>query len=232
MAENTNSVNEEIIEQAKLVIEEKTFKEKVKYFYHYYRIHVIVAAILLFFIGAVIYTIKSNKEELLQVVVVNGNINVDYDKFYDAYVSQKEFDKKTQAYTIDPHYYIEKDFPSAYEQEMAEKIYIMGTAGEVDVVLCDESYFEVTYDIAFGHDLSLVMSDEQMEKWGDLLFWYDCPDDSYDGIEAVGVDISDFAKIKELNMFPNSKGYFVLVLNSPYAQNALDFLEYLETPSK
>ena len=230
MAENTNSVNEEILEQTKQVMEEKTFKEKVIYFFGYYKVHLIVALLIIFFIGSVIYTIVSNKEELLQVVVVNGNVNVDYDKFYDAYTADKVYDEKTQSYTIDPYYYIDVDDPTNYEEEMSEKLYVMATASELDVILCDESYFEVTADIAMGHDLSLVMSDEQLEKYSDLLYWYDCPDDSYDGIEAVGVDITDFAKIKELNMFPDTKAYFVLILNSPYAENALDFLEYLDTP--
>lgn len=230
MAEQTNSVNEEIIEQAKQVLEKKSFTEKVKYFVGYYKIHALVVAAVIFLIVSVIYMIVSDKEELLQVAVVNGNVNVDYDKLYDGFVSNREYDEKTQAYTLDPWYYISAENPTNYEEEQAEKLYIMATASELDVILCDESFFYATADIAMGHDLSLVMSEEQMEHYKELLFWYDCPDDSFDGIEAVGVDITDFAKIKSLNMFPNTKGYFVLILNSPYAENALDFLEYLETP--
>lgn len=230
MAENTNSVNEEIIEQAKQVLEEKTFIEKVKYFVGYYKIHALVAAAIVFLIVAVIYMIVSDKEELLQVAVVNGNVNVDYDKLYDGFVEGREYDEKKQAYTIDPWYYISAENPSNYEQEQAEKLYVMATASELDVIICDESFFLATADIAMGHDLSLVMSEEQMERYKDLLYWYDCPDDSFDGIEAVGVDITDFPKIKELNMFPDTRAYFVLILASPYPENALDFLEYLETP--
>lgn len=230
MAGNTNSVNEEIKEQTKQVMEERNFTEKVKYFFYYYKIHLIVGALVIFFIGSIIYTIASQKEELLQVIVVNGDLNVNYDKLWNDYVSTKEYDKKKQDYTFDPYYHISFENPTEYEQTLSEKIYLMGTASELDVLICDETYFEATKVVGFGHDMSKVMTPEQMAKWGDLAVWYDCPDDSQEGEELIGIDISDFAKIKEYNVYPGTKAYFVLVLNSPYPENAFDFLEYLDTP--
>lgn len=230
MADQTNSVNEEIIEQAKQVLEERTFIEKVKYFVGYYKIHALVVAAVLFLIGSVIYMIVSDKEELLQVAVVNGNVNVDYDTLFENYVKDKVYDEKKEDYVMDPWYHVSADDPTNFEKEQAEKLYVMAISSELDVILCDEGFFEATAEVAMGHDLSLVMSEEQMEHYKDLLYWYDCPDDSFDGIEAVGVDITDFPKIKDLNMFPGTKAYFVLILASPYPENALDFLEYLETP--
>ena len=46
-----NSVNDEIREQHKRVLEQEGFKGRLKYFAHYYKWHVIIALIVIVFFG-------------------------------------------------------------------------------------------------------------------------------------------------------------------------------------
>ena len=52
-----NSVNDEIREQQKKVLQEQGFKGKLEYFIYYYKWHVIISAIVLLFGGSMIYQV-------------------------------------------------------------------------------------------------------------------------------------------------------------------------------
>ena len=83
-----------------------------------------------------------------------------------------------------------------------------------------------------------------LKKYEDRLVWYDFPfeevgiegyeqeyEQDYKGrYEALSIDITDFEKIKEYDMFPNKKGYAIIISNTSHLERAIEFLEYLDTP--
>jgi len=225
-----NSVNDEIKEQHRLVREEKTFKEKLAYFFYYYKMHVLVTALIIFGLSYLIYTYATQKETVFQVAYINGFPNVDKELFMDEYTKTIEFDPKKQEVILDDSFYIDLDNMSMLDEQSAEKIYILASAGELDACVVDETYFEVLAEGGYLLNLENVLSAQQKETYQDKFFYYDSSQNLYEGEELVGIEVTDAAKIVSTESFPNSKAYFCIIVNSEYVDNALAYLEYLYTP--
>ncbi len=225
-----NSVNDEIREQQKKVLENEGLKGRLQYFIYYYKWHVIIAVIVLIFTINTIIDLATRKDIILQVVYVNGFPNVESTEFMEDFQKNIEINEKKETTQLDDTFYINSKSPSIYDEQYMEKLMVMASAGTIDVVVVDEDYFKTMAAGGYFLDLSKILSSEQMNKYSDKLFYYDCPDNLTEGEEAIGIEITDAAKIVSTQSFPNTKCYFGIIANAEHIDNSLAFLEYLETP--
>ena len=131
---------------------------------------------------------------------------------------------------MDASFYINTESPTLYDEQNSEKLFVMASAGVVDVVLADEDYFFSMAENGFLLDLSTILSEEQMEQYVDRALYYDSPNNYAEGEEFVGIEITNSPKIVETQSYPNDKAYFCMIMNAPNIENSLAFLEYLDTP--
>ena len=225
-----NSVNDEIREQQKKVLENEGLKGRLQYFVYYYKWHVIIGAIILIFVINTIVEFATRKDTVLQVVYINGFPNVESTEFMTDFQKTIEINEKKEITQLDDSFYINSDSPSYYDEQYIEKLLVMSSAGTIDVVVVDEDYFKIMAQGGYFLDLSTVLSDEQMAEYNDRLFYYDCPDNLTEGEEAIGIEITDAAKIVSTQSYPNTKCYFGIIVNSKHIDHSLAFLNYLETP--
>jgi hypothetical protein len=111
-------------------------------------------------------------------------------------------------------------------------------------MLCDEDFMKFARAQDCAYDLTKVLPDNDLKKYEDKLVWYDFPfeevgiegyeqeyEQDYKGrYEALCIDITDFEKIKEYDMFTNKNGYAIIISNTSHLDRAIEFLEYLDTP--
>lgn len=225
-----NSVNDEIREQQKRVLEQEGFKGRLKYFTHYYKWHVIIALIVILFFGTSIYDIVTRKDTALQVLMVNGFPNVESKEIMLDFEKNIEINTKKEETLMDASFYINTESPTLFDEQNSEKLFVMASAGVVDVVLADEDYFLSMAENGFLLDLSTILTEEQMEQYADRALYYDSPNNYAEGEEFVGIEITNSPKIIETQSYPNDKAYFCMIMNAPNIENSLAFLEYLDTP--
>ena len=225
-----NSVNDEIREQQKKVWEQEGFKGKLKYFLYYYKWHVIISLVVIIFFGTSIYDIVTRKDTALQVLMVNGFPNVESDVFMDAFETTIEINTKKEEALMDASFYINTESPTLFDEQNSEKLFVMASAGVVDVVLADEAYFMDMAESGFLLDLSTILTEEQMTLYADRAVYYDSPNNYAEGEEFVGIEVTNSPKMIETQSYPNNKAYFCMIMNAPNIDNAWAFLEYLDTP--
>ena len=225
-----NSVNDEIREQQKKVLQEQGFKGKLEYFIYYYKWHVIISAIVLLFGGSMIYQVLTQKDVALQVVYVNGFPNVESTEIMADFQKTISIDENKEEVLLVCCFYINSDTPSYYDQQSIEKLLVMCSAGSIDVCVVDEGYFMNMAEAGYFLDLSTVLSDEQMELYKDRIVWYDCPDNMTEGEEAIAIEVTASPKLVSTESFPNTKCYYGIIVNSAHIENSLAYLEYIETP--
>ena len=246
MSQEFNSVNDEIKNEAKKVWMTKTGKERYKYFVYYYKVHFIVAAVALCMLVSIIHFFATRKESILEVLVVNGQVNadVDYDGLIDGYASTLTYDQKKEELIIDPNYQINPEGTDQYSQANIQKVFVNVAVGELDVLLCDEDFMRFTRAQDCAADLTGILPKDMLDKYEDKLVWYDYPFEEvgvegfeedyrqeYEGrYEAVCIDITDFAKVKEYDIFAGRNGYAFIISNTANIDRAVGFLEYLDTP--
>ena len=120
-----NSVNDEIREQQKRVLEQEGFKGRLKYFAHYYKWHVIIALIVILFFGTSIYDIVTRKDTALQVLMVNGFPNVESKEIMLDFEKNIEINTKKEETLLDASFYINTESPTLFDEQNSEKLFVM-----------------------------------------------------------------------------------------------------------
>lgn len=225
-----NSVNDEIREQQRKVLESQGLKGRIEYFFYYYKWYVLTGAIILLVVGSMIYDIVTKKDMIMQAVYVNGFPNVENELFMADFEKTIEINHKKEETSLIDDFYIDMDAYTYFDAQNIEKLLVLCSAGTVDVCVVDEGYLMHMAEGGYFMDLSTVFSPEQMKKYEDKLVWYDCPDNIAEGEEAIALEITDASKIVSTQSYPNSKCYFTIIVNAPNVENAMAFLDYLETP--
>ena len=96
-----NSVNDEIREQQKKVMENEGLKGRLQYFVYYYKWHVIIGAIILIFVINTIVEFATRKDTVLQVVYINGFPNVESTEFMADFQKTIEINEKKEITQLD-----------------------------------------------------------------------------------------------------------------------------------
>lgn len=242
MPADVNSVNEEILNEAKKIWKEKQGIEKWKYFFYYYKVHLAVVIFAIVAIISSIHYFATQKTSICQVLVINGMDRdlYDYEAIIDGYAQTLEYDEKEEELLIDANYQIDINATDQYTQVNVQKVFMFVAAESLDVMLCDESFMQLTRAQDCAFDLTTVLPEDMLEKYEDKLVWYDFPieevgedyyEEEYAGrVEALSIDVSDFAKVKNTNMFQGKKAYALIIANTKNLDNAIGFLRYLDTP--
>lgn len=240
MPADVNSVNEEIKNEARKVWQSKKGLDRVKYFVYYYKVHFLVVVGAIALISYIFYWYASMKDCVFRLVVVNGQNNAlyDYQTVIDDFSTRVDYDPEEEMLDVDATFQIEVGATDQTNQTNIQKVFMYVTAQDLDVLICDESFMRLTRAQDCAKDLSTILPADMQEKYADKLIWYDFPieevgedyyDDYYAGRnEVCCIDISDFAKVKNTDMFSGEKAYAIIIANSLHMDTAIDFLKYLD----
>ena len=101
-----NSVNDEIREQQRKVLESQGFKGRLEYFIHYYKWHVLIGALVLIVGGTMIYDVVTKKDMALQAIYINAFPNVENSTFMADFEKTIEIDTKKEETSLISDIYI------------------------------------------------------------------------------------------------------------------------------
>ncbi len=172
-----NSVIEEIREQQKKAFATMTPKEKLAYFWDYYKVHTIAAIAVIAFVIAFISSYRSNKPIAFYAVMLNADSYGDNAAFAntwsEGFMEYAGIDPKAYQVNIDTSVTISADGGNQYEVANRQKMMAMMHAGDIHAIVADTETFEGYARLDYFYDLSSTFSEEELAPYADLLYYTD-----------------------------------------------------------
>ena len=189
------------------------WKERIGYIWTYYKVHmalVLAACLLIGLIGQIIY--NSQFDTIFYAAVLNGGIG-------DAEGMQDDF----KAYLGDDNEYHETTFDSSMfftgddtkDTAGVMKLTTLIGAQELDAMVCDERQYEKYADLDAFIPMDEILTQEQMEAYGD-------------DVEEYGIRVDGSEKLQEFGLDVNQPGYLAVFAYSEHVDNAREFITYLK----
>lgn len=172
-----NSVIEEIREQQKKAFATMTPKEKLAYFWDYYKIHTIVAIAVIAFVIAFINSYRSNKPIAFYAVMLNADSYGDNaavaNTWSEGFMEYAGIDPAAYQVNIDTSVTISADVGDQYEVANRQKMMAMMHAGDIHAIVADTETFEGYARLEYFYDLKSTFSEEELAPYADLLYYTD-----------------------------------------------------------
>lgn len=220
-----NSVSDEIREQRQK-LKGKSPKEKLAYFWEYYKVPALIVLLVVIFGSDLIYNIVTKKAIVMEAAFVNMVTAEDFDSEQEAagFVTWAEIDPKEYEAVFDTGIYIDYDGGDEYTAVNIQKVMAMISARALDVILADDSYLEQTADEGYYADLSEVLPEELLAQFEaeDKVLYRDIPEDGKGEI-PIAVDVRD----SSFFLSHEVPSWFTVVINAEHPETAVKFLEYM-----
>ena len=218
---------DEIREQHRKM-KDKSLKEKFLYFWEYYRVATVVTIVIIFFVGNLIYTIATAKDNAFHAVFVNGYTDMDTEEYMAGFDEYAQVDTKKYSTTLETDFTLDQESTDTYSMANIQKFAAQVAAQELDVMVADGDTFRQYADSGYLGGLNEFLSEETLSKYEDRLIYIDIPDDDTDEEVPVGIEISDCALLQETQAYAGQdEVYFGILVNTEHADNAAKFLEYI-----
>lgn len=233
-------------------IKQAPLKEKIEYFFDYYKWQTIGGLLIFILVGSVVYDVLTNKEVVMSATLINtfSYENNSYDEFIAEVSERMGIDTNTQEIYIDSEYYLDFVEEGYDHVDSLSVLYTLAAGNSVDIMASDE------YTIARLAYKDLLMplenylSDELLEKYADQMIYIDgavqeilfeigldldyegeYPEYLYgdsEGMEdpiAIGLIMEYDTALGECGMFVGDYGVIGVVSTCLNLEYALEFLE-------
>lgn len=250
------AMHDEIREQQKK-LKERTFKEKLGYFWDYYRVHTLVILLVIVLGGALIRDIVTSKEEAFSAMLLNAYGGQWQSGFQADFAEYAGIDTETYSCYIDTTSTLDYRMTSEVDLAVFQRTVAMAQSGGLDVVAGDLMPFTHIAGTGMFLNLEDVLTEEEYARYEPYFYYIDGvtledddddvtydSDGSMDFIDTsidhtdpssmekpipVGVRLPDSAKLKEYGCYTLSGETPVLgfIFSSTKLETARLFLQYL-----
>ena len=150
------------------------FKEKWKYFWDYYKLHVVISAIAIAMITTLVVQIMQRKDTALFVAMINGgSLQADPSLYVNEFCEYAGVDTDEATSLFDTTMYIDFNNLNDVTKSSLEKMMVYIAAQEVDVVVTATDMFEYYgYGPTFI-DLREFLTAEQIAKYEPYFYYID-----------------------------------------------------------
>lgn len=234
------SIREEILEEHKKNWKEMTPEQRIKHFWHYYKIHVAVAVAIIAFIVYLIlratvfaplpygfagYALSSNYYMATDLSAV--------DNFINDFAVREGINTEEYQIMFDVSNAMNPDSTNTLDMAVDLKLVTAGQDGELDVLIGNSKQIDF-YVINGFYDIALdeLMPEDMFKEYDEAGLIYYYYDETMEETYPIGVYISDAPRIKELELYNgNDEIILGVICTSPRTDTAIDFIEYIyETP--
>lgn len=196
----------------------KSFRQKLEYFFMYYKIPVIIIAAVIMIVISVLHSRSQYREYAFHALFLNAANTLNDNNFSQEFGEILDID--TDNYTVTINSSLNIDGNSQVSIGSTEKF-----AGEVsseilDACIMPENLFLTYAEEGCYGDLRDFLTDEQLEQCADLLVYRnDIP---------VGIKADSFSRIAEADLYTSEDSpIFGIVYNTPHPAECSAFLDYL-----
>lgn len=186
------SVVEEIREQQKQALSTMSLKEKLAYFWDYYKIHTIVAVALLIIAVTVIYQLATNKDYAFYATVLNAG-TVQYEdttaaKWAQEFLEYAQIDPDEYQVYIDATISLSDSTDPQYLAANQQKLVAMMQTGAISAQIAETETFEEYAQFECYYALDDIMNAEQIEKYSPYFYYTDAATFEQDDTDSSATD--------------------------------------------
>ena len=151
----------------------KSFKEKLDYFWYYYKLQVFAVIFVLILVVTTIRDIVTQKDIAFYIAFLNCFATEKDEEFIDVFAQLTDIDLEEYDVYLDTNMRFNVTEYDETSMAAAQKFLSMSSAGEIDVVVTDRDVFASYADSGFFMDLHNYLSEEQLEKYKEHFFYFD-----------------------------------------------------------
>ncbi len=221
--------------------------KRVQYIWDYYKLPIVIACVILYAIGYMVYRHVTHKDVVLYAALTNVNIGETLEEqLTNGFLEKQEIDASKNMLSLSSGWYLTDDPASAYhEYTYATRMKVLASISseQLDVVLMNQEAFD-----AFAQNGYLCNIDETLQDADPALHEKLSPyfvenveiiednaeDLIYDSTEEyvaetteypMGIDLNEAGMIKDAGF--EDAVYFGIIGNTPRMETAVEYLDYL-----
>ncbi len=203
-----------------------TRKQKVGYYWYYYKWFYILAAfavILSIFIGVTIYR-QMNRDIVLNFTAVNGHgYALDRTDLFDRFLREYGYEEKAEV-EVD-ELTVELDGSNPVSSNTLQLLAAQFLSGDIDVFLSDAELYEKESERSAFLDLREILTEDMLERISDKL-WYGTDPETGEEV-PYGILVADCAIVTEEDLI-GASAEPVLGVASQYGVEAADIVNFIE----
>jgi hypothetical protein len=168
------SVLEEIREQQKKAWKEMSWKERLAYFWDYYKIPFMIGVVVIAFFGTFIYQQVNRKDSAFEAAIVNADTySIDTVSMCEEFAQYAGIDTGKYDVTIDSTISLSDDDTTQMSLANSEKMVVLIQNGSLDVIVADTKVFEDYAQDDVFTNLEDILPAETLEQYQDYLYYTD-----------------------------------------------------------
>ena len=154
-------------------VRKKGFKAMLSYFWDYYKIHTIVILFVGIFAFYLIKDMASNLPYGFYAIMINSTLHPDSDVIGEDSAQYAGIDTQSYDVLVDTNLTLSTGEYNTYDVSTQERIMAITAAGDLDVMVTDQSVFEQYARNDYMTDLSTLMSQEELAKYEGYIYYVD-----------------------------------------------------------
>lgn len=166
------AVMDEFKEQ-RAALKNGTFKQKLSYFWYYYKWHTIGSIAALVAVILLIHDIVSQKNEVFYAAMLNSSNLLQDESFAEQFMEYAGIDPNADTATFDDSLSISFSNLNEITLASAQKLQATMIAGKVDVIVAGDELFENYANDGVVTDLRQIMTSEQLAVYKPYLYYVD-----------------------------------------------------------
>lgn len=212
-------------------ISQLSTKEKIEYFWEYYKIHAIA---VIFTVTAVIYSIyvfSTKTEDISHGFMINGACLTSPSVIAEDYLDYANITDEKKSIMVDTSLYLDLDANDMTSMEATIKINTLIPAKQIDYMIATKEIIQHYSSNNFFLSLDDVLELKEFDYISDQILTIDftLEDHYYQGEHPMAINISDSPKLAEWGAYTEEDAYIAFIGNSERLEGAVDFLNYLYT---
>lgn len=154
-------------------IKDKPFKEKLDYFWYYYKLHTCIGLFVLIVGIFLIVDVAKAKDYVYTCTFVNANPVNEETGFMDAFAATTDVDLSKHNVYLDDSVHFSTESYDQTSMAMMQKFASMIYVGEIDNLIMEKNLFATYAENQAFLDLRTVLTEEEINKYKDHFFYVD-----------------------------------------------------------
>lgn len=166
------AMNDEVKEQRKK-LKGKSFKEKLSYFWDYYKVHTLIALFVLLIVGIFVKDELTAKDYAFYSTLLNANAMDEQEGIQSDFAAFAGIDENVYDCSVDTSSTLSYETMSQIDLAVSQRIAAMSQTGGIDVLVSDQDPFTNFATAGMFPDLRETLTTEEYEKFKNQFFYVD-----------------------------------------------------------
>lgn len=166
------SVSSEIKAEQKQALKDMNFKQKLSYFWYYYKVHTIVGIGAVILIGWFVHDYVTSKDIAFYAIMLNA-YNLNGEAIGADFSDYIELDTEEYICHIDTTSYLDQNEYSEYSMATSQRIMALVQIGDLDTIFTLGGMFGRYAEGGLFTDLRTVLSDEELALYQEHFYYVD-----------------------------------------------------------